>query len=229
MERKQTRKSLYLILAVILCSVAMTLVDGVLQPPYMVKSAIKVVLFLLVPAIYFISNREERIALKGILVPNRKSLLIALGLGVVLYGIIVGGYFLLRNSFDFSGIAGKLTADTGVSAENFLWVSLYISLVNSFLEELFFRGFGFLLLGRVGSQKLAFVFSALMFALYHSCMTLGYYHFGIFALILFALFVAGCFFNALGAKSKSIYPSWFVHMFANFGINTVGFILFGVI
>lgn len=229
MERKQTRKSLYLILAVILCSVAMMLVDGVLKPQYFVKSAIKVVLFLVIPAVYFVINREERFELKRIFMPKGKILWVSLGLGVLLYGIIVGGYFLLRESFDFSGIAGKLTADTGVSAENFLWVSLYISLVNSFLEELFFRGFGFLILKRTVSPRIAFLFSALMFALYHSGMTVGYYHFGVFALILFALFVAGGFFNYLCHKSENLYASWFVHMFANFGINTVGFILFGVL
>ena len=31
-----------------------------------------------------------------------------------------------------------------VMAGNFLYVSLYISLMNSFLEEFFFRGFGFI-------------------------------------------------------------------------------------
>ena len=41
--------------------------------------------------------------------------------------------------------------------------------------------------------------------------------------------VGGCIFNYLNEMNGNIYPSWFVHMFANFGINTVGFILFGVI
>ena len=33
----------------------------------------------------------------------------------------------------------------------------------------------------------------------------------------------------LNELNNNIYSSWFVHMFANFAINTVGFILFGVI
>ena len=97
MERKQTRKSLYLILAVLFCSLAMTLVDGVLKPQYLVKSAVKVVLFLVIPAIYFVVNREERTQLKKIFEPKGRSVAIALGLGILLYGVIVGGYFLLRN------------------------------------------------------------------------------------------------------------------------------------
>jgi hypothetical protein len=36
-------------------------------------------------------------------------------------------------------------------------------------------------------------------------------------------------FNILNEKSENIYASWLSHMFANFAINTIGFILFGII
>lgn len=226
MGKKKTYRILYLVLAVILCSAVMCVVDGVIKPQYLVKSLIKVALFLLVPAIYFAVNRAECTVLRDLLRPRGRCILRALLPALLLYGVIVGGYFLLRGVFDFSGIAGKLTEDTGVNAQNFLWVSLYISLANSFLEEFFFRGVAFTVLGRIIPRRVAFVFSALAFALYHSGMTLGYYHFGVFLLVLFALFAAGAFFNLLCERSRSLYASWFVHMFANFGINTVGFILF---
>ena len=130
---------------------------------------------------------------------------------------------------DFSGIAGKLTADAGVSADNFLYVALYISFVNSFLEEFFFRGFAFISLKKITSRGFAYVFSAVLFALYHAGMTAGYFNFGVFAITLGGLTVAGVIFNFLNEKSENIYTSWLVHMFANFAINTVGFILFGMI
>ena len=38
-------------------------------------------------------------------------------------------------------LTAALTAGTGVRRENFLWVALYISFVNSLLEEFFFRPF----------------------------------------------------------------------------------------
>ena len=67
----------------------------------------------------------------------------------------------------------------GITAGNFLWVAIYISVMNSFLEEFFFRGFGFITLKKYVNIK--------------------------------------------------FYPSWFVHMAANFAINTIRFILFDVI
>ena len=43
------------------------------------------------------------------------------------------------------------------------------------------------------------------------------------------LIVGGLIFNALNDKFGNIYPSWLTHMAANFAINTIGFILFGVV
>ncbi len=222
-------KKVYLILSVIACALLMCIVDGVIKPHYFVKSAIKLVLFLIVPLLYFIINKGELKSFKSLFKAKTKTILFALGFGVLTYGAIVGAYMLLRSSFDFSGIAGKLTENAGVSAGNFLYVSLYISFVNSFFEEFFFRGFAFITLKSVSTRRLAYIFSAAAFALYHAGMTAGYYGIGVFLLLLAALFAAGIMFNLINEKSKSIYPSWLVHMFANFAINTVGFILFGII
>ncbi len=226
LSRKQ---AIYLILSVIICALAMCFVDAVIKPQYFVKSIIKLCLFLLVPSIYFLINKSERTAIKSLFAFKWKNIVVAFFLGVFIYAVILGGYFLLRSSFDFSVIVGKLTENAGVHAGNFLYVSLYISLVNSFLEEIFFRGFGFIVLKNRTSRLFAYVFSALLFALYHTGMMIGYYDFPVLFLAISGLFVAGIMFNFLNEKGESIYTSWLVHMFANFGINTVGFILFGVL
>lgn len=222
-------KRLYMIISVIMCAFAMSFVDGVIQPQYFVKSLIKLGLFLVVPIIYFAVTRESMADIKRLFTPKWRDLLKALALGALIYAFILGGYLVLRSHMDFSGIAGKLTADAGVSADNFLYVALYISFVNSFLEEFFFRGFAFISLKKITSRGFAYVFSAVLFALYHAGMTAGYFNFGVFAITLVGLTVAGVIFNFLNEKSENIYTSWLVHMFANFAINTVGFILFGMI
>lgn len=48
-------------------------------------------------------------------------------------------------------------------------------------------------------------------------------------LLICSLFVGGLIFDFLDDKSETIYNSWFVHMFANFAINTIGLILFGIL
>ena len=135
-----------------------------------------------------------------------------------------GIFFPGEDDIVMAGIAGSLLDNAGVSKENFLYVSLYISLVNSLLEELFFRGLLFLNL-KHRSRRFAYVFSAGAFAAYHVAMMIGWFSPVLWLLVMAGLFVGGLIFNWLNEKQESIYPSWLVHMFANFAINTIGFIL----
>ena len=127
--------------------------------------------------------------------------------------------------FDFSQIAGALTNNAGVTKENFLYVSLYISFANSFLEEFFFRGFVFTNLKQHSGRKLAYIFSAAAFSLYHVAMMIGWFSPVLFLLVMVGLVVGGMIFNWLNEKLDTIYCSWLPHMFANFAINTIGFML----
>lgn len=157
------------------------------------------------------------------------ALLRVLALGFGVFALILGAYFALRSVFDFSAVAALLGKNAGVTAENFLWVSLYISFVNSLLEEFFFRGFAFLVLRRYAGERFACVFSALSFALYHTAMMLGWFPPLLFLLALAGLTAGGVLFNLLDARAGTIFPSWAVHIFANLAINTVGFILFKIL
>ena len=213
-------------IVVIFCAV-MAVIDGVLMANYFVKSAIKLVLFLGLPALYALLDKQLQI--KPLFTPDKHGLKLATGLCVAVYVIILGGYLLLKDVFDFSAITDALTSNIGVHKDNFIFVSLYISFVNSLLEEFFFRGFAFLTLKRVASRRFAYLFSAGCFSVYHVAMMTGWFSPGVFLLMLAGLFAGGLIFNYLNEKSGTIYPSWFVHMFANFAINTVGFILFGII
>ena len=219
----------YAVLSVLFSTLLMCVVDGILQPPYLYKSLIKIVLFLLLPLLYFVLYKGKGTYLKKLFSFRMRDVLMALALGVGVFSVVMGAYFLLRNYIDLSGIRDSLTAGAGVSAENFLYVAVYISLINSLLEEFFFRGFAFLTLKKEMGRRFAYLFSSAAFALYHVGMTGGWFNIWIYLLAMAGLFIGGCIFNFLNERSESIYPSWIVHMFANFAINTVGFILFGIL
>ena len=218
------KQSIILILVItVICCLAMALVDGVLRPVYAVKSAIKVAVFLLIPLIA--SKIDRRVLYLPLFRPKKKGLLPAIALGVGIYGLILGAYFLAAPFLDFSNIAGALTANAGVTKENFLYVSLYISFVNSFLEEFFFRGFVFTNLKGLSGRGFAYVFSAAAFSLYHVAMMIGWFSPAVFLLVMVGLMAGGVIFNWLNEKLDTIYCSWLSHMFANFAINTIGFML----
>ena len=218
------KRSAYLVLAVtVICCAVMAFVDGVLHPGYAVKSAIKIAAFLLIPLLA--SQIDRDVLYLPLLKPKKKGLLIALGLGAGLYLLILGAYFLVSPWFDFSKIAGALTTNAGVTKDNFLYVSLYISFINSFLEEFFFRGFVFTNLKAQTGRRFAYLFSSTVFSLYHVAMMVGWFSPLLFLLVMVGLTVGGILFNLLNEKLDTIYGSWLTHMFANFAINTIGFLL----
>ena len=219
----------YAFVSVLLSTLLMCFVDGIISPPYLYKSIIKIVLFLLIPLGYFLLYKDKAAYLKKLFVPKKKDFLLALLLGIGVFVVIMIAYFLLGDYIDLSGIKESLTSGIGVTADNFVYVAIYISFVNSLLEEFFFRGYAFLMLKEEKGRKFAYIFSSVMFALYHVGMTSGWFNILIYILSMAGLFIGGCIFNYLNEKCENIYPSWLVHMCANFGINTIGFILFGII
>ena len=218
------KKSAAAVCAVMLFSCAvMALVDGVIQPGYAAKSLVKACLFLALPLLC--ARFFPGIRFRDLFRFRKKGFFAALGLGIGLYGLILGAYFLVRYFFDFSAIAGNLSQTAGVTKDNFLFVALYISFANSLLEEFFFRGFGFMVLKEASTRRFAYLFSGVVFSLYHTAMMIGWFSPLLFLLVLTGLAVGGMIFSFLNEKLGCIYPSWLVHMFANFAINTIGFLL----
>ena len=217
-------KKLHIPILVIIACIVMGIVDAVIQPGYAIKSAIKIIMFLLIPIVYGLFLKEFNI--KNLMKPDKKGLCIALCLGFVIYGVVLGAYWIFKDVFDFSALTGSLNETTGVNKSNFIWVAIYISFVNSLLEEFFFRGFSFITLKKLTSRRFAYVFSSMAFALYHIAMMIGWFGLPVILISLVGLFIGGMIFNRFDEKSENIYLSWLMHMFANFATNTIGFILF---
>lgn len=220
------KRCISIMISVFVFSLAITFIDAFVQPNYWVKVPIKILFFLALPMLFFVKNKNAFGEFKKLFIFKKKGLLKALLLGLGVYGFILGAYFLLRGVIDFSGVTSNLTEGMGITAQSFIFVAIYISLANSFLEEFFFRGFGFITLKKYVPRWVAYLFSSSLFAVYHVGMLVGMFDFGALMLMMLGLVVGGCIFNYLNEANENIYPSWFVHMFANFAINTIGFILF---
>lgn len=220
----KTKKSavIVLLLSLSLC-VCMGLVDAVLSPPYAVKSAIKLVLFGAVPVLYLIATKsfdpKKLFSLKG----QHIGLTVSLAVGI--FAVIMVAFFALRSFIDFSSVTDSLTADAGVTRENFIFVALYIALINSFLEEFFFRGFCFFGLRPLGLPA-AYPVSALLFSAYHVAFMDGWFSPGIFALSLLGMALGGGIFAFLNHKTESLLPSYLVHMASNLATNLIGIMMF---
>lgn len=219
----------YILISILIFSLFVCLIDAVIKPNYFVKIPIKIVFFLVLPILFFIFNKNDTSEFKKLFVFKKKGFLTSIGLGIAVFAVIMGGYLLTKDLIDYSNVTKSLTESMGITADNFIYVAFYIAIINSFLEEFFFRGYGFITLEKYSSRKFAYLFSSGVFAVYHIGMLVGMFDIGALLLLLAGLAAGGCIFNYLNELNDNIYSSWFVHMFANFAINTVGLILFGIL
>ncbi|WP_058307381.1 CPBP family intramembrane glutamic endopeptidase [Gracilibacillus massiliensis] len=215
-----------MVLVVVACLI-MAGVELFFVPDYIVKSVIKLIIFLFIPFIYI--RYFTNLSFKDIFTFQMKNLKASSMLAVSVFIFILSTYLLIGDFFDLSNITVMLEENIGVDKRNFIFVAIYIALVNSLLEEFFFRGFAFLALLKLTTRKVAYLFSAGMFAIYHIAMMTDWFSISLFLLILVSLFVAGLLFNRLDEKTDSILPSWLVHVSANLSINLIGIMLFGII
>ena len=216
-------KKYKLLIITIFLILIMSVVEIFIKPNYVIKSIIKIICFFVIPLL--IAYKDKNINIKSFLKFSKKSIRVALGLGILIYLIIIGSYYVLNNYFDFGNIVSSLNETLKINKSNFIFVALYISFVNSLLEEFFFRGFIFTNFKTKFSRKYTYILSSLLFSLYHISIMNNWFNVWLIMFALIGLFIGGLIFNYFNEKENNIYVSWLIHMFANFGINTIGFIL----
>ena len=206
----------------------MYLIETYIKPAYLLKSVYKILLFAGLPLCYCLIDKNFKFK-EYFVINDKKQILVAAALGIGVYFGILIVYFIIKEFIDLDNITKQLNNNLNINKENFIFVSLYISFVNSMLEELFFRGFGFLTLSKNSSIKYSYCISALTFSIYHVSILANWFNMVIYIVFILGLFVTGIFFNWLNQKNNNLYNSWIVHMSANLSINTIGFMMFGII
>lgn len=212
----------------IIACILMYLIESYIKPVYVIKSLYKLIIFAGLPLIYSALDKEVKFK-EYFSIKDKKQIKFAVALGLGIYLIVQAGYYILKGFISLDNIAMILENNLRVNKDNFVVVSLYISLINSLLEELFFRGFGFVTLSKFSSKRYTYIISALAFSVYHVSILADWFNIIIYALFLTGLFGTAIFFNWLNDRYSNIFNSWLVHMCANFSINTIGFMMFGII
>jgi len=223
-------KKTYIIGASILTCIILYLVEQVLVVDYITKTISKLVLFTVIPYIYlkFVkkSSIKDALKLKKI---QTSTFRLGLILGLVSFAVIMVAYFILREYIDFNSIAQELQSKSKITPSNFTFIGLYIIFGNSFLEEFFFRGFIFLNLFNMGHKKLAYIFSSVLFGVYHVAIFKTWFNPFLIGLALLGLISVGIIFNWLDTKTENFINSWIVHILADSAIIIIGMRMFNMI
>lgn len=223
----KTKKLLTIIISAVIAVAVMCAVESILQPGYVWKSAVKIAMFFGSVVLFYLLYRDEKLK-NHFKIKNKKAFAICVIIALLTIGVIIGAYALIQDYVNPAQIKDSLLNKEKVSVDNFLYVALYISAVNSFLEEIFFRGLLFLQVKKLGYRKLAYNLSALFFAVYHIGIVSGWFNIWVFLLVIFLLYVAGVILNFAAEKCDSFLGSWVIHIAANIGINAIGCFVLGV-
>ena len=208
---------LFIVSTSIIACFALYLLERVILVSYEGKTIAKILLFTLLPIIYWKLFTPARSKEKKL-----SNLTLSVVLSIATCAVIWGAFFLLKDLVDFQDINNQLQ----LSKQELLLRGIYIIVGNAFLEEFFFRGFIFLNLYRVHYKKTAYIFSSGLFALYHIAIFQSWFSLPIMLLILVALFLVGFIFNYLCQRVSSFTGSWVVHASADLAIILIGFYMF---
>ena len=201
----------------------MAFVENLWQPGYLIKSLVKLALTAGLVGIACAVRQEK----PGEVIFFRqmkpaKTLFILMG---VMFAGVFLGFLLLRGQLDLTRIRERLMAKEGLTKGNCLFVFGYIILVNSFLEEAFFRGF----LGHSLPKPWGIAFGSLCFAVYHIGILDTWVSIGMLVLMTAGLAAVGAVLHLICDRFDSVKASWLVHGGANLAINAIGcYVIFGV-
>lgn len=222
-------KEKYIIISSMASCIILYLIEQVIGVNYAVKTLSKLLLFIVIPLIYMKYIRRSDIPTElNLRSFDRKRLKLGFLFGLSSFFIVLLGYFLFKGVIDLNGIAVELQSRSKITPSNFIFVGLYITFVNSFLEEFFFRGFIFLNIYNMKKKRMAYVFSSLLFGLYHIAIFKTWFNIWLIFLCLASLIVIGFIFNWLNTKSKNFINSWLVHILADSAIILIGLSVFKI-
>lgn len=211
------------IIAWVIAGILLVSLVDLTKADYVFKAFLKVTVFIAIPIIYNFNATNKPhltfLTFKGV------ALKPSLITGILLYLVILATYLIVGSFVDFSAITIIMKKTIGANLTLFIFVSVYISLINSFVEEFFFRGFAFINLKKTTSHRFAIIFSSFAFGLYHITLIYGLFPLPIYLFSLCAITFSGLLFNLFDDRENSIYPSWIIHGFANLAFNTIGMIL----
>ncbi|MCD6578968.1 CPBP family intramembrane metalloprotease [bacterium] len=151
----------------------------------------------------------------------KKSILPSIFLGIVLFISIYGFFLLFRKSVIDPDKINNLLATWHLNKKYVFLFLFFMIFTNSFVEELWWRGYIYYKFNNGMSIIRAIIFSALFFSFHHFITTTKL--FSIFYGIIFTImiFISGIFWAFLRYKFKSIYITIFSHMLADFAIMVI--------
>jgi membrane protease YdiL (CAAX protease family) len=223
-KRHTLSRNLFIILLPTAACTILYFVEQSGSTGYLIKTLIKILLFIPIPLLYKTVFADTWQILKRSIKPLR-----GIVFGIVFFAVLLSAYYILARNIDLGVISQNLGKNMKVTASNFIFVAIYITFGNSFLEEYFFRGFIFLKLKENGHKFLGYTFSSVLFSLYHIMIFQKWFTTPMFILAVAGLAGVGLLFDFMDSKPHTIYNSWISHILADSAIMLIGLRMFNLL
>jgi membrane protease YdiL (CAAX protease family) len=171
--------------------------------------------FLLPPLIYCrlhgISVRRDVLKLQN----WRRGLKWTLALGLLAILIFWGAYFALGDLLlDQSKIVAKIGTQFSVNSRTVFLIAPITIVLNSLLEEFFYRGFAFGLLVQ-RNRAVGYVLPAVVFTVQHVLFIYDWMGWVPFAMAVAGLFVFAVVLERVYAETETLVAPWIIHVFGD--------------
>jgi uncharacterized protein len=153
--------------------------------------------------------------------PQRAAWTAGIGLGLVMFGVILGSYWWVgRYWLDVADIRSR-TQQMGMNVPLMVYgFGTFQTLVNSYIEEYVWRGFVYRHCQMLWPRRLAIVLSAGFFTIHHVILMVAYCNNLWLVLIgAIAVFVAGVVWAILRQVYRSLLPCYLSHLAADLALQ----------
>ncbi|EJL46162.1 CAAX amino terminal protease family [Brevibacillus sp. CF112] len=149
---------------------------------------------------------------------EKRGALFGIGLGLLFFTGILTGLWLILQAEGRPDIVRAGLESWGVNRNWIGLFALYLVVVNSLLEELFWRGFVLQRMLRSLSRVVSVLLTSFFYTLYHLIITTALFGVWQGLLLTTAVYGAGVIWGWMKGLFPSIYPTWFSHLLADLGL-----------
>ncbi|MFO7710812.1 MAG: CPBP family intramembrane glutamic endopeptidase [Candidatus Woesearchaeota archaeon] len=159
----------------------------------------------------------------------RKNVVQVTGIGLILSGIYIGAFYVAKGLIDMGEIVSRLQETISADATSMIFIGLYIIVLNSLLEEFFWRGFLFDEFRKRFPYWISHLATGIGFSLHHVIFYYNWFSIPVFLAVTFGLVGYAIIMNLVFERYKDLFSCWVIHAFADVAQIYIAFTVFGII
>ncbi|MFP4423730.1 MAG: CPBP family intramembrane glutamic endopeptidase [Candidatus Woesearchaeota archaeon] len=200
-------------------------------PSTYVFSSLYKIIFLFPIAYRIFSGKKVKEAIsKHFLIKTlRRNILHVTGIGLLLSGTYIGAFYVAKGMIPMEEIASRLHETISLDGTSIIFVGVYIIVLNSLLEEFFWRGFLFDEFRKSFPYWVSHLATGVGFSLHHVVFYYNWFSVPVFLVVTLGLIGYAIIMNMVFQRYGDLFSCWVIHAFADVAQIYIAFTVFGVI